>query len=273
MMNRIRMNDNRIEMLQFPRLGRDCNIFHFVTTRHGGVSHDAFAGFNLGEYAGDEETAWQNNRRVLCDACGICPEQLFVPYQTHGISLLDLDCSFLSLSQAEQKNKLYGVDALVTTVPGVCIAVTTADCVPLLLYAPDKQVVAAVHAGWRGTVAGITTRTVRYLLSQYGCDPAQIQVGIGPCISFEVFEVGDEVVVAFEDILSRMPDTCNVHPETGKSHLDLTRINAGLLREEGVLPENIEFADLCTYTHEADFFSARRQGIHSGRMLSGIGIK
>lgn len=162
---------------------------------------------------------------------------------------------------------------MVTTVPGVCIAVTTADCVPLLLYAPDKQVVAAVHAGWRGTVAGITTRTVRYLLSQYGCDPARMQVGIGPCISFEAFEVGDEVVVAFEEILSRMPDTCNVHPETGKSHLNLSRINAGLLREEGVLPENIEFADLCIYTHEADFFSARRQGIHSGRMLSGIGIK
>lgn len=91
-----------------------------------------------------------------------------------------------------------GVDALVTNVPDVCIAVSTADCVPVLLYAPDRKVVAAVHAGWRGTVLHIARKAASLMIEAYDCDPTQLVAGIGPSISQAAFEVGEEVVKAFQ---------------------------------------------------------------------------
>ena len=212
------------------------------------------------------------NRKRFCEATGIMRERLFVPYQTHETNLLDIDPHFLSLSSIQQKEGLLGIDALVTAEPGVCIAVTTADCVPILLYAPDRNVVAAIHAGWRGTVAGIAGKTASYLCSAYNCDPGLLQVAIGPCISANIFEVGSEVVQAFTDIIVDIPGVAFVHPDSGKVHLDLAGINAGLLRQVGVRSENMELSGICTYSDDS-FFSARRQGISSGRMLTGIMIK
>ena len=92
-----------------------------------------------------------------------------------------------------------GVDALVTNVPDVCIAVSTADCVPVLLYAPDRKVVAAVHAGWRGTVLHIARKAASLMIEAYDCDPTQLVAGIGPSISQAAFEVGEEVVKSFSN--------------------------------------------------------------------------
>jgi len=142
-------------MLQFPVLSEDCNISHFVTTRQGGVSEGAYASFNPGEYSGDNPEAVRANRKLLSDVLGIPSERIFVPFQVHGAEIRSIEPFFLSLPLEEQQLYMHGVDALVTNVPGVCIAVSTADCVPVLLYAPDVKTVAAIHAGWRGTVQRI----------------------------------------------------------------------------------------------------------------------
>ncbi len=260
-------------MLQFSVLEQDRNIFHFMTTRHGGIGQGAYASFNLGEFVEDEPLVWQTNRQLLCDHLAIPVDRLFVPYQTHETHICEIDDSFLSLPVEEQKNKLYGVDALVTTVPGVCIAITTADCVPLLLYAPDKKVVASIHAGWRGTVEDIAGKTVDYLVKTFQCDPAQILTGIGAAISPGHFEIGEEVVAAFESIITDSPFVCFHNEVTGKYHLDLITINRRLLMKKGVLKKHIEQSVACTYSNSADFFSARRDGLRSGRMLTGILIK
>ena len=122
-------------------------------------------------------------------ACSILKlVNLFFPRQTHSDAVCDLD--------SVPKSEISDTDALVTDKPGICLCVQTADCVPVLLFDPGKKVIAAVHAGWRGTVAKIVANSVHVMKEKYGCDPKTILVAIGPSIGPEVYEVGDEVVEA-----------------------------------------------------------------------------
>lgn len=267
------LKSNTTEMLQFPGLSRDCNISHFITTRSGGVSQGNYASLNPGVYSGDDPESVRINRKILSEEIGISPTRLFTSYQVHGAEIRDIPDSFLSLSCEEQDQYMYGVDALVTAVPGVCVAVSTADCVPVLVYAPDKKVVAAIHAGWRGTVQQIVAKTIRFMIIHFGCDPSQMQAGIAPSIGCEAFEVGEEVVEAFRGTNIDMSRIMKRNQKTGNPHIDLWEANRIQLLDLGLNPGCIEVAGICTYTWYSDFFSARRLGIKSGRMLSGILIK
>lgn len=260
-------------MLQFSGLSGECNISHFITTRHGGVSEGNYASMNPGEYSGDDLKSIRMNRKILSDVIGISPEGIFAPFQIHEAEVGYLDTRFLSLTPEGQKDEMNGKDALITDVPGVCVAVSTADCVPVLVYAPDKKVVAAIHAGWRGTVKQIVAKTVGCMIARYGCDPSRMLAGIAPSISRESFEVGDEVAEAFQATGVDMTRIMERNARTGKPHIDLWEANRIQLLEVGLLPEHIEISGICTYLHHDDFFSARRLGIKSGRMLSGIMIK
>ncbi|WP_204246114.1 peptidoglycan editing factor PgeF [Parabacteroides johnsonii] len=265
--------NDKVKMLQFPALSEDCNISHFVTTRQGGVSEGAYASFNPGEYSGDNPEAVRANRKLLSDVLGIPSERIFVPFQVHGAEIRSIEPFFLSLPLEEQQLYMHGVDALVTNVPGVCIAVSTADCVPVLLYAPDVKTVAAIHAGWRGTVQRIVAKTVRFLIDEYGADPCLMKAGIAPSIGPDAFEVGEEVVDAFREAGFEMPRILKRNVDTGKAHIDLWEANRLQLLSEGLSTGHIELAGICTYTHPDDFFSARRLGVKSGRILSGIIVK
>lgn len=260
-------------MLQFSKLSEDCNVSHFITTRIGGVSQGAYSSFNVGEYCGDDVVAVRTNRELLSEVIGIPCEHIFTPFQIHGAEVYSIDTSFLSLSREEQQQCLYGFDALVTDVPNICIAVSTADCVPVLLYAPDVKVVAAIHAGWRGTVQQIVKKTVQYLVDNYAIEVRQLKAGIAPSISQESFEVGEEVVEAFRSTGIDMECILQRNMKTGKAHIDLWEANRIQLLACGLSPENIEVAGICTYIHHEEFFSARRLGIKSGRILSGIMLK
>lgn len=257
-------------MLQFKGLAEDCNIFHFMTTRLGGVGLGAYASFNLGAFCGDKPEHVTENRKRLCAAIGLHPEDMYVPHQTHGTEIGVIDTDFLARTSEEQAETLEGVDALLTDLPGVGIAVTTADCVPIVLYAPDKEVAGVAHAGWRGTCNGIVAKTVEAMVARYGANPALIRAGIGPCISQEAFEVGHEVVDAFTAAGINLDGACYYNESTGKPHIDLTEVNRRQLIDAGVSEENIETAGICTYTNHNEFFSARRLSIHSGRFLTGI---
>lgn len=257
-------------MLQFPRLGEDCDISHFVTTRQGGTSRGAYASFNLGAYCGDDPESVRANRAILSDAIGLPAGRILTPCQVHGAEIRPVDSSFLSLPPEQQQACLQGVDALVTDLPGVCVAVATADCVPVLLYAPDVKAVAAIHAGWRGTVRGIVAKTVRLLLDEYGADPRVMKAGIAPSIGPDAFEVGEEVVEAFREAGFEMARILRRDADTEKPRIDLWEANRLQLLAGGLVAENIELAGICTYTYPDEFFSARRLGIRSGRFLSGI---
>lgn len=257
-------------MLQFEGLARDCNIFHFITTRRGGVSEGNYASFNLGAYCGDQKEHVTENRKRLCDALGISPSSLFVPHQTHDTKIRVIDKAFLSADKAFQTTELAGIDALITTVPGICIAVTTADCVPLLLYDPKKQVIATVHAGWRGTVNSIAVKTIKEMVRLFNVDPSDLCVGIGPAIGQKAFEVGREVADAFSLNQADISTICCYNKASGKPHIDLAEANRQQLIQSGVNARQINVSGICTHTMNNDFYSARRLSIHSGRFLTGI---
>lgn len=265
--------NNTIEVSRFSGLSGFRDICHFTTTRHGGVSTGTFASMNPGIYTDDDPDFVQKNLEILSNAIGIPAGQIFMPRQTHEDGILSLDSRFLSLSEEEQKERLRGMDALVTDVPGICVAISTADCVPVLLYAPDRKAVAAIHAGWRGTVLGIAAKTARLMVERYACDPAELIAGIGPSIGPEAFEVGEEVVKAFEDAGVSMARILRRHPETHKAHIDLWEANRSQLLKAGLSAAHIEVAGICTYTCHEDYFSARRLGIRSGRILTGIYLR
>ncbi|MEG2945146.1 MAG: polyphenol oxidase family protein, partial [Bacteroidales bacterium] len=151
------------------------------------------------------------------------------------------------------------------------LTVSTADCVPVLLYCPKRQVVAAVHAGWRGMVKRIISKTVCRMVEQFGCDSADIRAAIGPSISPEAFEVGAEVALAFEE--AGFGSAVLPSPIAGKAYIDLWHGAKSDLLAAGVLTENIETAAICTWQQHDRFFSARRLGIRSGRISSGIMLK
>lgn len=257
-------------MLQFGLFQDDCNISHFVTTRSGGVSKGEYASMNTGAYCGDASDAVTRNREILCHCLSISPDRLFVPYQSHEDKILFVGKSFLSLSTGEQKNEMHAVDAMITDQPSVCIAVTTADCVPVLLYAPDRKVVAAVHAGWRGTVLQIVYKTVQAMIRSFGCDPSCMKAVIGPSICYHHFEVGEEVADSFRNAGIFSSGVIDYPTGNGKPHINLSEANKRQLLQNGLCEANVEQCALCTYESNELLFSARRQGAYSGRMLSGI---
>lgn len=185
------------------------------------------------------------------------PEGIILPVQTHSCHV-----AVVHEPQAEYPD----TDALVTNQTDVMIGIRTADCVPVLLYDDVRRVVAAVHAGWRGTVGGITRKAVEVMVSEFGCRPADVHAIIGPSISPEVFEVGDEVVTQF--VQAGFPD--EIILRTYPTHIDLWKANQWLLTEVGVPVGQIETAGICTYSNTHRFFSARREGIATGRIVSGI---
>lgn len=273
-MMKMKIQENKqIEVSRFSGLSGYRDISHFTTTRHGGVSTGTYASMNPGVYTEDDPGFIRKNLELLSNAVGISLENMVIPHQTHEDRVLAIDASFLSLNDKERKLRLEGVDALVTNVPDVCVAVSTADCVPVLLYAPDRKVVAAVHAGWRGTVLHIARKAASLMIEAYDCDPTQLVAGIGPSISQAAFEVGEEVVKAFQMEGFPMERILRRNAETQKAHIDLWETNRLQLLEAGLLSEHIEIAGICTYIRYEDYFSARRLSVKSGRILTGICLK
>ncbi|MBQ8655617.1 MAG: peptidoglycan editing factor PgeF [Prevotella sp.] len=282
-------------------------VVAFSSTRRGGVSAGLYGEFNINEYCGDAVDAIRQNRLSLCQQLSITPDRLIVPHQVHGTVVCTVSRDFLTLSAAGRRQQLEGVDAVMTDVPQVCVGVSTADCIPVLLFDADRRAVCAVHAGWRGTVQRIVRRAVEAMQATYSTCPASLRAVIGPGISLDAFEVGEEVYEAFSAAgfdmqriarrpLKPPPSTLNpppspLHPQPStfnpppstlnpppstlppKPHIDLWECNRQQLLACGVLAENIHVAGICTYQRCDDFFSARRLGINSGRIYSAVMLR
>ena len=248
-------------------------VVAFSTTRHGGWGSGAYGTFNCTPYTGDEPNVVKANQELLCKLVDVTTEQLIIPYQTHSCNVMIIDESFMQLSSDARQAMLQEKDAVITDIPDVCLCVSTADCVPVLLYDSVREVVAAVHAGWRGTVGRIVAHILKEMREKYDTQTADVHAIIGPCISLEAFEVGIEVYETFEQVGYDMKQIARWHAEKEKYHIDLPAANRLQLLAEGVPLEHIHDSRICTYTQHEDFFSARRLGIRSGRILNGIVIK
>ena len=250
----------------------------FSTTRKGGVSQGNYSEFNINDYCGDCAEHVAENRRKLADELGISTDHIILPHQVHGVEVRQVAGDYFSMPENIRKMILEGVDAVMTNEKGVCIGVSTADCIPVLIHDPQRHAVAAIHAGWRGTVARIVEKTLRAMKANYGTEASETVAIIGPGISLRNFEVGQEVYDAFaaagfemQDIAQRFP--CKADPGKEKWHIDLPLCNKLQLTRSGVREQNIVCSGICTYDNADDFFSARRLGIDSGRIYTGIMIK
>ena len=268
----LKENAMRIPLVEYGILHGRPEVYAFSTTRHGGTSTGAYASLNCTPYTGDDPECVCRNRKILAEALPFPPRELVIPWQTHGIQVLPIDKDYLNSTPDERKALLQGIDALTTREPGFCLCISTADCIPLLLYDVRHRAVAAIHAGWRGTVAGIATHTLRHMHQLYGTAGEDVLACIGPGISRDSFEVGDEVYQAFCQAGLPMQHIAHRHAGTGKWHLDLPLANRLQLLDFGVPDRQIEWCGICTYTRHEEFFSARRLGVKSGRMLTGIMI-
>lgn len=246
------------------------NIRAFSTYR--GKGSDNYAEFNITPYCGDFPEHVAKCRKELCDVLGIEDECLILPRQTHGNNVICIEKEFTELTKEQQTKTLYGVDAIITSLSHTCIGVSTADCIPILLYDSKKGVIAAVHAGWRGTVAKIIKECISEMYDRYKCIGTDIKAIIAPGICLDSFEVGEEVYNNFADAGFPMKEIAKKYPaEQGeKWHIDLWESNRQQLIECGVKSENIIISGICTYKNHSDFFSARRLGINSGRIFNGI---
>ena len=199
----------------------------------------------------------------------VLPYPVIQGHQVHGSRVAVIERSWMS------REELEGYDAFVTNLPGVALGARTADCVPVLLYDPLHRAVAAVHAGWKGTVLHISQLAIEVMVRQYGCNPSGMKAVIGPAIGPDSFQVGEEVVAKFREAEFPIEEIWSFQgpgdgsPMSGGHHIDLFKANRWLLEEAGVPHGNIQVHSIDTYT-DTSFFSARREGTACGRNINSI---
>ncbi len=242
--------------LQYPVIfAGHPNLAAAQSTRHGGVSRAPYHSLNLGLHTKDEQNAVLENRRRFFAACGFSPKQTAGSHQVHGTEVLIVT----------KPGYFEGYDALITSQPGILLTVTIADCTPVLIFDPVRKAVAAIHAGWKGTVGGIAIKALRAMRENYGTDPADCLAYIGTCIDYCDFEVDADVADHFDDSHKQWDES------RGKFMVDLKQTNADQLRQAGLIENRIEVSPFSTYTRHQDFFSHRFEKGKTGRMLAAIG--
>ncbi len=264
------MQMKRIDRIQYIGVdfpGNPCSTQGF-TSRHEGVSRPPYNSLNLGINTQDQQSNVEGNRSLLARAFGVSQEALVTPRQVHGIDILVINepnedySHFLSVEG----------DAVITNQPNVMIGVCVADCVPILLCDPEKKVIAAVHAGWKGTAGKLVAKVVAGMKSEFGCNPATVQAAIGPCIQKCCYEVDGPVKQAFvqSDIAwASFAEMCG----EGKWKLDLAATNRELLLLAGLSADAVQVSEQCTCCHSELFFSYRRDKDEAGRQMGFIMLK
>jgi hypothetical protein len=251
------MVQGRLSVFKFESFKKYKDIAHFITTKEGWISG------NKPRFTGDQEADYSGFRKELAISCEMKVEKFMFPRQTHSDHIVEV-------TSGTDSTTISGTDALITNEPGLFICVQTADCVPILLFDPQKKVVAAVHAGWRGTISKIATKTVQQMTEKFDCQPTDIHAGIGPSIHMHAYEVGPEVVEAVKSNFSNSPALLKPSLNEGYAYFDLWEANQTVLMEAGIPEENIELMGLCSFEQADLFYSARRDGADTGRMVSGI---
>lgn len=237
---------------------------HGFSLRTGGVSEAPYDSLNLGRAVGDDPAAVEANHRRFAEAVGFDPAALYEVSQVHGatVHVVGPDDDPVALRRAEG-------DALVAPAadPAVAVGVRVADCIPLLLADPVTGAVAAVHAGWRGTVARIVDAAIDCLEREARAQARDLIAVLGPHIRVEAFEVGEDVAARIaaeahgEDVIRRGAD---------KPHVDLARVVRAQLLARGLTEAHVDDVGGCTQTEPDRFFSYRRDGKRSGRHLGAI---
>lgn len=225
------------------------------TTRHGGISPTPYDSLNLGWNTPDDPENVTENRRRLLASLGFQPGQLASTRQVHGSEVLVVD----------QPGRYDGFDALITAQPGIILSVSVADCTPVLVCDPETKAIAAIHAGWRGTVGGIVSKAIAMMKSRFNTNPSKCYAFIGACIDECSFEVDADVADHFIADFKRWDELAR------KFFIDLKAANQQQLLDAGIPTDHIEVSPFSTVLHNEDYFSHRKERGITGRFSGMIG--
>ncbi len=250
----------------FDRLAKEPNLVHAVTKKSIGSPYEMSLALHTGEDNRDiVSNRWSVAKSILgLDSIDRC--NFVVANQTHSdhVQIIDSD---ISLGWADRESAIADCDALITNHKNVILTILTADCVPILLYDPIREVVAAIHAGWRGTESQIVIKTIESMVHRFGSKPSDIVAVVAPAIGGCCYEVGEDVAEHFIEYTDAIEDVGD-----GKYMLDLPMINRLQLLSVGLTRENIQMSGICTSCSVNEFFSYRREQGCSGRFMSIIGM-
>jgi polyphenol oxidase len=243
-----------------PLLKQFSNLKHAFTTRQGGTSPAPLDSFNLGRHmtSGESRVDALNNRASLCRALGLNFESLVVPGQVHSKNVI----------LADENRPLAEVDGVIVRQKGVPVLLHFADCVPIVIYAPKKNVVSVVHAGWRGTAARIAIEAVEMMQSQCDCQPSELVAAIGPAIGPCCYPTGDDAAAQLKNSVAGHQSDSRTFSSLfavrdSACHPNLKAINALQLFSHGVT--NIDISNACTACRFETFYSHRRTNGQTGR--------
>lgn len=274
-----------LRILQVPALAKVPWLIHGFSTKPGGVStQDGQKVLNLGFTDWDTKENILENRRRFQSALGASDLKLISLKQIHSDVVHLFDATPVEICQG---------DASLTNRPGLLLGVQTADCVPILLVDPKKRAIAAIHVGWRGTLARIVVKAIGQMQMHFKSKPADLLAAIGPSIGACCYEVGTEVATKFLSQFAEAPDWFDEfrtgdepnpvqwlnmmppghQPPPKNVLLDLRKANRAQLLGAGLRAPNIFLSDLCTACRRDLLFSYRKEGPQSGRLLSVIGIR
>ncbi len=252
--------------LQLAELCKYPDLVHGFSTRRGGVSQPPFSSLNLSLDVEDDSASVSKNRRLFLSDLGIGDKPLVKAEQVHEDHVLVIDREMASAADFPEALRSVPADALITALDGIILGVSVADCVPLLLFDPRKGIVATVHGGWRSTAARLGSKVVRKMGEIFGTRPEDIVVGIGPAIGPCCYEVDEPVISAFSNLSPRWKEWVQEEGR-GRWHLNLATANRWLLLEAGVPQGQIFSSEVCTSCQQELFFSHRRDGGKTGRMM------
>ncbi len=258
---------NGLQTLKCRALDAIPGLRHGFSTRHGGVSTGDCASLSF-SYQKEPEAVVDENFRRFCEANGMPFESLVLTHQTHTANVAVVGAEYKGRGR---DRTLRVTDGVVTDQSGMGLICFTADCVPLLLADPQAKVVAAVHAGWRGTVQSIAAEAVKKMVA-LGAEPGNILAAIGPSIGPCHFEVGPEVQ---EEFTKRFGEALPYRPShrPGHSMVDLWAANRKVLLEAGLEKDHIFTANLCTVCNNSDFYSHRYTNGRRGSLIAAIAME
>ncbi|MGO8684705.1 MAG: polyphenol oxidase family protein [Thermoleophilia bacterium] len=248
---------------RLPWLAADGNDWHIAfSTREGGLSQGIVAGLNMGFSVGDDALIVRQNRGLFCAVLGIDPATLVVPEQVHGTRLALVGRDDRGRGAGSRRTMIAGTDGLITSSPAVPIVVSFADCVPVLISSYNvngERVLALVHAGWRGMLAGIVGTAAGLLAAAGSVESAVIGPSIGPCC----FTVDDALAAQFAARFG----AAVVERRDGNAYVDLWACAASELFAAGLLGDHLTNPRLCT-SSDRRFYSHRRDQGHTGRQVA-----
>ncbi|NMD69423.1 peptidoglycan editing factor PgeF [Bacillus sp. DNRA2] len=243
------------------------------TTKHGGVSTAPFASLNFGFHVGDNPEKVCENRSSLAAQINFPLQQWVCAEQTHETNIRKVtkaDCGKGALAYDDAFKK---TDGFYTTESGILLTLAYADCVPLYFFAPKQRVIGVAHAGWKGTVAGIAIDMISMLQTNEWINPDEVEVVIGPSICGNCYIVDEPVIAHLQNKLEAVEEKPYNLIGDNQYQLNLREVNQLLLISAGVHADKIKQTKFCTSCHWDAFFSHRKDGGKTGRMISFIGWK